>query len=124
MVRHLGKWETFLQTKKVVTIPETTSSPMKISIFTGKYHQKWWIFQPSMSVYQRVTPPGNGSSIAHLLRVRKMLGSEDMVIALRRVFFWRILTKNTQKTNRNHTFHDFFQLFAAGWWQCKDHRKF
>ena len=39
---------------KKVTLPETNSSPMKIPIFPGKYHSKWWIFQPAILVYRRV----------------------------------------------------------------------
>ncbi len=37
---------------KKVTLPETNSSPMKIPIFPGKYHPKWWIFQPAMLVFR------------------------------------------------------------------------
>ena len=37
------------------TLPETNSSPMEMPMFSGKYHQKWWIFQPAMLVYRSVS---------------------------------------------------------------------
>ncbi len=57
--------------------------------------------------------------------VTPRVGSTGYVSSLPRICIvsWEFLTKNSQETNRNHIFHDFFQLFPVGWWQCKDQQE-
>ena len=45
----LGNWFCWFYKLMEITLPETNSSPMKIPIFPGKYHQKWWNLPASVS---------------------------------------------------------------------------
>ena len=38
--------------RQVYTLPETNWLPMKIPIFPGKYHFKWWIFHGYVSLQE------------------------------------------------------------------------
>ena len=49
-----GNGLVLLMKKNLATLPETNSSPMKIPIFPGKYHQNGG-FSWAMLVYRRVT---------------------------------------------------------------------